>query len=40
LPQCRAEVAFADAPDRLIKGLARHPMPLMLLARLAVDRNW
>jgi GNAT superfamily N-acetyltransferase len=35
-----AEVAFADAPNHLIKGLARHPMPLMLLARLAVDRNW
>jgi GNAT superfamily N-acetyltransferase len=30
------EVAYADAPDRLTKGLARHPVPIMLLARLAV----
>jgi GNAT superfamily N-acetyltransferase len=30
------EVAFEDAPDRLRKGLARHPVPLMVLARLAI----
>lgn len=35
-----SEVACADAPERLTKGIARHPVPLMLLARLAVDRNW
>lgn len=29
----------ADAPDRVVKGLARHPVPVMLLARLAVDRT-
>lgn len=29
-----------DAPERLTKGLARHPVPVMLLARLAVDRRW
>ena len=28
------------APERLRKGLARHPVPVMVLARLAVDRNW
>ena len=28
-----------SAPSRVIKGLARHPVPVMLLARLAVDRN-
>lgn len=28
------------APERLTKGLARHPVPIMLLARLAVDRKW
>ncbi len=28
------------APPRLIKGLARHPVPVMLLARLAVDRRF
>jgi GNAT superfamily N-acetyltransferase len=28
-----------EAPDRIVKGLARHPVPLILLARLAVDRT-
>jgi GNAT superfamily N-acetyltransferase len=31
-----SEVEYADAPERLTKGLARHPVPLMLLARLAI----
>ena len=30
-------VEHADAPLRVGKGLARHPVPVMLLARLAVD---
>jgi GNAT superfamily N-acetyltransferase len=30
------EVAYDGAPARLSKGLARHPVPIMLLARLAV----
>jgi len=34
------EVAYGDAPDRLVKGLARHPVPIMLLARLAVGTAW
>ena len=34
------EVAYADAPERLTKGLARHPVPIMLLARLAVSTAW
>lgn len=34
------EAAFDDAPDRLTKGMARHPIPLMLLARLAVGLGW
>ncbi len=29
----------ADAPARVSKGLARHPIPVMLLARLAIDRT-
>ncbi|MBX3575741.1 MAG: GNAT family N-acetyltransferase [Rhizobiaceae bacterium] len=33
-------VGFDDAPERLRKGLARHPVPVMLLARLAVDVRW
>lgn len=35
-----SEVAYDDAPVRLKKGLARHPVPLMLLARLAVSHAW
>ncbi len=34
------QVILEDAPDRLKKGLARHPIPIMLLARLATDRRW
>ena len=34
------EVAHDDAPDQLKKGLARHPVPLMLLARLAASLTW
>jgi GNAT superfamily N-acetyltransferase len=34
------QVTYDDAPQRLTKGLARHPVPLVLLARLAVDRRW
>jgi GNAT superfamily N-acetyltransferase len=34
------EVAYSDAPERLTKGLARHPVPIMLLARLAVRGGW
>jgi GNAT superfamily N-acetyltransferase len=30
-------VAHAEAPPRIVKGLALHPVPVMLLARLAVD---
>ncbi|MBK1617729.1 GNAT family N-acetyltransferase [Lamprobacter modestohalophilus] len=28
-----------EVPIRVIKGLARHPVPVMILARLAVDRS-
>jgi GNAT superfamily N-acetyltransferase len=34
------EIAFIDAPERLTKGLARHPVPIMLLARLAASTAW
>ena len=29
-----------QAPERVKKGLAKHSIPLMLLARLAVDLHW
>ncbi|MDD5263071.1 MAG: GNAT family N-acetyltransferase [Methylacidiphilales bacterium] len=32
-------VMFETAPQRVSKGLPRHPVPVMLLARLAVDRS-
>jgi GNAT superfamily N-acetyltransferase len=32
-----AQIDYEDAPERLKKGLARHLVPLMLLARLAVS---
>jgi GNAT superfamily N-acetyltransferase len=34
------QVGYDDAPKRLTKGLARHPVPIMLLARLAVSTSW
>jgi GNAT superfamily N-acetyltransferase len=34
------DVNYEDAPERLRKGIARHPIPLMILARLAVARAW
>ena len=34
------QVILGDAPDRLKKGLTKHPTPIMLLARLAIDRRW
>ena len=33
-------VEYADAPERLKHGLAQHPVPIMLLARLAVHKDW
>jgi GNAT superfamily N-acetyltransferase len=34
------QIEYADAPERLQKGLAQHPVPIMLLARLAVHKDW
>ena len=34
------QVEYNDAPGRLTKGLARRPVPIMLLARLAVAIRW
>jgi GNAT superfamily N-acetyltransferase len=30
------EVHHADAPERVVRGMPRHPIPLLVLARLAV----
>ncbi|MEQ1912057.1 MAG: GNAT family N-acetyltransferase [Vicinamibacterales bacterium] len=35
-----AQVEYDDAPQRLGKGIASRPIPLMLLARLAVATSW
>ena len=34
------QVEYTDAPERLVKGLARHPVPVMLLARMAVASSY
>ena len=34
------DVEHAGAPERLTKGMARHPIPLMILARLGVSIDW
>ena len=34
------QIEYGDAPERLQKGLARHPVPIMLLARLAAAIGW
>jgi GNAT superfamily N-acetyltransferase len=36
---CVGAVEHAEAPERIVKGLAKHPIPVMLLARLAIDRS-
>jgi GNAT superfamily N-acetyltransferase len=30
-------VEHDNAPDRVVKGMARHPVPVLILARMAVD---
>jgi GNAT superfamily N-acetyltransferase len=34
------QVDYDNAPQRLTKGLARHPVPILLLARLAIATAW
>ena len=33
-------VAHEQTPERVKKGLARHPIPVMILARLAIDQQF
>jgi len=33
-------VEHGQAPARIIKGLAKHPVPVILLARLAIDKEF
>jgi GNAT superfamily N-acetyltransferase len=35
-----ASVEYDQAPARTKKGMARHPIPVILIARLAVDHTW
>jgi GNAT superfamily N-acetyltransferase len=35
-----SQVQHADAPERVAKGMPRHPIPLLVLARLAVHSDW
>jgi len=34
------QVDTIDAPERIRKGMGRYPIPVVVLARLAVDRRW
>jgi GNAT superfamily N-acetyltransferase len=34
------QVTHEESPERVTKGIAKHPIPIMLLARLAVDQRW
>jgi GNAT superfamily N-acetyltransferase len=34
------EVRHADAPPRVVKGMPRYPIPILVLARLAVHSKW
>jgi ribosomal protein S18 acetylase RimI-like enzyme len=33
-------VVHAEAPERVAKGLARHPIPVVMIGRLAVDQRY
>lgn len=35
-----SSILHEDAPDRMAKGLARHPIPIVLMARFAVDKGY
>jgi GNAT superfamily N-acetyltransferase len=35
-----SSVEHGQAPTRVLKGLAKHPVPVILLARLAVDKEF
>ena len=35
-----SSILFEDAPERMAKGLARHPIPILLMARFAVDKEY
>ena len=33
-------ILYDEAPERMAKGLARHPIPILLMARFAVDMSY
>ncbi|MFZ4508192.1 MAG: GNAT family N-acetyltransferase [Fimbriimonas sp.] len=35
-----SSVLYDEAPERMAKGLAKHPIPILLMARFAVDKNY
>jgi GNAT superfamily N-acetyltransferase len=35
-----SSILYDDAPERMAKGLARHPIPILLMARFAVDKDY
>lgn len=35
-----SSIVYDEAPDGMAKGLARHPIPILLMARFAVDHDY
>lgn len=35
-----SSVLYDEAPERMAKGLAKHPIPILLMARFAVDKDY
>ena len=33
-------IIYDEAPERMAKGLAKHPIPVLLMARFAVDKSY
>lgn len=33
-------ILYDEAPERMAKGLAKHPIPILLMARFAVDKSY
>jgi GNAT superfamily N-acetyltransferase len=35
-----SSILYDEAPKRMAKGLAKHPIPILVMARFAVDKNF
>ena len=37
---CIGAIEWKDAPDSVKKGLGKYPIPILIIAKLAVDKKW